>query len=54
VLEKSLDELESIQVKDEVKNILVTLMNLTINSGEAKAIVRHLWKAIELHEQEYN
>jgi hypothetical protein len=42
VLEKSLDELEYIQVEDEVKNILVTIINLMINSGEAKAMVGHL------------
>jgi hypothetical protein len=46
VLEKSVDELESIQMEDEV--------NLVINSGDAKAMVRHLWKAVELHEQYYN
>jgi hypothetical protein len=32
----------------------VTIINLVINSGDAKAIVRHLWKAVELHEQHYN
>jgi hypothetical protein len=50
VLEKSLDELGSIQMEDEVKNVLVTIINLVINSWDAKAMVRHLWKAIELHE----
>jgi hypothetical protein len=54
VLEKPLDELESIQMEDAVKNILVTIINLVINSGEAKAMVRHLWKPVELHEQHYN
>jgi hypothetical protein len=53
-LEKSLGELESIQVEDEVKSVLVTIINLVINSGDAKATVRHLWKAVELHEQHYN
>jgi hypothetical protein len=53
-LEKSLGELESIQIDDEVKNILVTILNLVINSGDAKAMVGHLWKAVELHEQHYN
>jgi hypothetical protein len=33
VLVKSLDELESIQKEDEVKNVLVTIINLVINSG---------------------
>jgi hypothetical protein len=54
VLEKSLDELECIQMEDEVKNVLVTIINLVINSGDAKAMVGHLWKAVELHEQHYN
>jgi hypothetical protein len=54
VLEKSLDEMESIQMKDEAKNALVTVINLMINSGVAKAMVRHLWKAVELNEQHYN
>jgi hypothetical protein len=54
VLEKSLDELESIQMEDEVKNVLVTIINLMINSWDAKAMVGHLWKAIEPHEQFYN
>jgi hypothetical protein len=40
VLEKSLDELESIQMEDEVKNMSVTVINLVINSGDAKAMVR--------------
>jgi hypothetical protein len=54
VLEKSLDELESIQMKDKVKNELVTIINLVLNSRDAKAMVGHLWKAVELHEQHYN
>jgi hypothetical protein len=53
-LEKSLDELESIQMEDEVKNVLVTIINLVINSGDAKTMVGRLWKAVELHEQHYN
>jgi hypothetical protein len=53
-VEKSLDELESIQMEDDVKNILVTIINLMINSGDAKAISRHLWKAVELQEHHYN
>jgi hypothetical protein len=40
VLEKSVDELESIQMEGEVKNILVSIINLVINSGDAKALVR--------------
>jgi O-acetylhomoserine/O-acetylserine sulfhydrylase-like pyridoxal-dependent enzyme len=54
VLEKSLEELESIQTEDEVKNVLVTIINLVINSGDAKAMVRHPWKTVELHEQHNN
>jgi hypothetical protein len=54
VLEISLDELESFQMKDEVKNILVMIIDLVINSGHAKAMVRHLWKAVKLHEHHYN
>jgi hypothetical protein len=54
VLQKSLDKLESIQMEDEVKNVLVTIIKLMKNSGDAKAIVRHLWKTIELHKQHYN
>jgi hypothetical protein len=56
VLEKSLDKLESIQMEDEVKNILVTIIDLVITSGDAirVAVVRGLWKAIELHKQHYN
>jgi transcription initiation factor TFIIIB Brf1 subunit/transcription initiation factor TFIIB len=36
VLEKFLDELESIPMKDEIKNILVTIINLMINPGTLK------------------
>jgi hypothetical protein len=50
VLEKSIEELESIQMEDAVKNVLVTMINIVIYSGNAKAIVRHLWKSVELHE----
>jgi hypothetical protein len=41
-------------MEDEVKNILVTIINMVINSGDAKAMVRYLWKADKLHEQHYN
>jgi hypothetical protein len=51
VLEKSLDELKSIQ-EAEV-NVLVMIINLMINSGAAKAMVRHLQKDVKLHEQHY-
>jgi hypothetical protein len=54
VLEKSLDELETIQIEDEVKNVLETIINLVINSVDNKVMVRHLWKTVELHEQHYN
>jgi hypothetical protein len=37
-----LDELASIQREDEVKNILVTIINLVINPGDAKVTVGHL------------
>jgi hypothetical protein len=37
-------------MEDEVKNVLVTI----INSGDAKSMARHLFKAIEFHEQHYN
>jgi hypothetical protein len=33
VLEKSLNELEYIQLEDEVRKVLVTIINLVINSG---------------------
>jgi hypothetical protein len=46
-----LDELESIQMEDEVKNVSVTIINLVINFGDAKAMVIHLWAAVGLHEQ---
>jgi hypothetical protein len=42
VSETSLDELESIQMEDEVKIVLVTIINLVINSMDAKAMVRRL------------
>jgi hypothetical protein len=54
VLEKSLHELDSIQMEDEVKNVLVTIIKSVINSGDAKTMVRHMWKAVELCEQHYN
>jgi hypothetical protein len=54
VLEKSLDQLESVQTEDEDKNVPVTINNLVINSGDSKAMVRHLWKSVELHQQHYN
>jgi hypothetical protein len=40
-------------MEDEIKNVLMTIINLMINSGDAKEMVRHLWKAVELHEQQY-
>jgi hypothetical protein len=54
VLEKSLDKLESIQMEDEVRNVLVMIIKLVINSGDAKAMVRYQWIAVELHKQHYN
>jgi hypothetical protein len=36
-----------------VKNILVTIINLVINSGDTKAMVRHVWKSVNFHEH-YN
>jgi hypothetical protein len=41
-------------MEDEVKNVLVTIIKLPINSGDAKSMVRHLWKAIKIHEQHYH
>jgi hypothetical protein len=46
VLEKSLDKLESFRVDDEVTKILVMIVNFVINSGNAKAMVRYLWRAV--------
>jgi hypothetical protein len=37
-----------------IKNVLVMIINLVINSGDAKAMVRHLWEAIKLQEKHYN
>jgi hypothetical protein len=34
VIEKSLEELESIQTEDEIKDVLMTIINLVINSRE--------------------
>jgi uncharacterized protein YoaH (UPF0181 family) len=47
--EQHYNRIQSIQMEDEVRNVLVTISNLEINSGDAKAMVRH-----ELHEQHYN
>jgi hypothetical protein len=41
-------------MEDKLKNELVTIINLVIDSGSAKAMVRHLLKAAELHEQDYS
>jgi hypothetical protein len=41
-------------MQDEDKNILVTINNSVINSGEAKAMVRQLWKAVGLQVQHHN
>jgi hypothetical protein len=46
--------MESIQTEDEVKNLLVMIINLVINSWNGKATVRHLREAVERHEQYYN
>jgi hypothetical protein len=51
VLKKTLDEFKIFQIEDEDKNVLVMIINLLINSGNAKAVVRHPWKDVELHEQ---
>jgi hypothetical protein len=37
-----------------VKNGLVKIIKLMINSGDAKELVGHLWKVIELPELHYN
>jgi hypothetical protein len=39
-LKQSLDELELVQMEDEVKNVLVTIINIVMNSEDAEAIVR--------------
>jgi hypothetical protein len=31
----------------------MTIINLLINSGDAKTTLRHLWKAVELQDQHY-
>jgi hypothetical protein len=41
-------------MENELKNALVAIMSLMINSGNAKAMIRHVWKAVGLHEQQYN
>jgi hypothetical protein len=35
-------------MEDEVKNVLVTIINLVINYWDTKAMVRRLWKAADL------
>jgi hypothetical protein len=52
-LVKSLDELQSIQMEDKFKNVLVTIINLVVHSGDSKPMVRHMWKSVQLHEQYY-
>jgi sulfur relay (sulfurtransferase) DsrC/TusE family protein len=42
-----------IETEDEVKKILVTIVNLLINSGEVQAMIKHPWKVIEIHNQHY-
>jgi hypothetical protein len=41
VVEKALDELESIQMEDKVKDGLVMIINSVINSRDSKAMVIH-------------
>jgi SAM-dependent MidA family methyltransferase len=53
ILEISLDKLELIQMEDKVKNVLVMIINLVIKYGDAKAMVRHLCKAVKLQQQHY-
>jgi hypothetical protein len=33
-----------------MKNVTATIINLMLNFGDAKAMVRQLWKAIKLRE----
>jgi hypothetical protein len=54
IVREILNLLGSIEMEDEVKNELVTIIKLVTNSGKAKAMVRHQWKAIEIHEQHYS
>jgi hypothetical protein len=41
-------------MEDEVKSVLVTIISLVLNSWEAKARGRHLWKAVKFLEQHLN
>ena len=41
-------------MEDDVKNVLLTIINLVIKFGDAKAMVRHMLKVVELHEQNYS
>jgi hypothetical protein len=41
-------------MKDEVQEHTGDDNQLRINFSEAKALVRHLWKAVKLHEQHHN
>jgi hypothetical protein len=41
-------------MEEEFKNVSKMIINLVINFGDAKAMVRHAWKTVELHEQHYN
>jgi hypothetical protein len=45
MFEKSLDDFDFFQIKDEVKNVLVTI----VKSGDSKAMVKLLWKAFEFY-----
>jgi hypothetical protein len=51
VLETSLNEVGVHSDGGQVKDVLVTIINLVVNSGDAKAMVRHLREAVELREQ---
>jgi hypothetical protein len=41
-------------VEDELKNLLVTINNLVINSGDAKTTIRNVWKVVKPREQHCN
>jgi hypothetical protein len=40
--------------QDNARPHTILAINLMINSRDAKAMIRHLWKAVEFHEQHHN
>jgi hypothetical protein len=39
-------------MEKEVNNILMMLIKLMISFADAKSVLKHLWKTLELHEQQ--